>query len=278
MEQKQGRFDQISNETYHNEIPWAYSKSDLDEIGISPSNLVQKRKGPKNDSDALRFGSAMHLRFEFQANEDEYLKRIAVPPDASRATKEGKALHAEFELEMERNPKLVIDRKEWDQIERMLAAVKAHPDANLLLNAKGALEETFIWQDPDTGVWCKCRPDKRVLEAPAGFPEDMLIDWKTVSSCNPRDLEKSIAEYGYHIQAAFCTDGVSRILGRKVGPFVNGFIEKNGQHRVVLGLIRDEDIEAGRRLYKEQLAKIAECTKSGVWPGFVDLSLPAWAR
>lgn len=270
-----GRFEGVSNETYHNELTYAVSKSDLDAVELSPSNLIQKRNGPRVESDALLFGQAFHARLEHFDNQDAYLNMVAVPPSLSRATKEGKEAHAKFEAE--NAGKLILDSKEWDLLENMLLAVKAHPDANALLSAKGIAEETFVWQDPDTGVICKCRPDKRLLEAPAGLPDGMVLDWKTARSCERRDLRNSIAEYRYHVQAAFYLDGIRAVLGHDVGPFVHAFIEKGNRFRVVLGVVGEHSIEEGRKAYKAELAKIAECQKDNVWPGFVDFELPTWA-
>jgi exodeoxyribonuclease VIII len=270
-----GRFEGIPSETYHNEMNYAYSRSDVDAVSTSPSNLILKRKGPKVESDALLFGKAFHARMEFHDTQNEYLKLVAVPPSDDRRTVAGKAAHAKFEEESK--GKLILDPKEWDVLENMLLAVKAHPDANALLQARGKVEETFVWRDPDTGVVCKCRPDKRLLEAPPGLPEHLIIDWKTTRGCDPYELKKSVAEFRYHVQAAFYLDGIRTVLGHDVGPFVNVFIEKGYGFNVVLGVLTDDAIEEGRRIYKANLQRIAECEKTGIWPGFVDLSLPNWA-
>lgn len=271
-----GRFEGIPSQVYHNEMNFAYSRSDVEAISMSPSNLIQKRNGPRNETDALLFGQAFHARMEHHEIQDNYLRLVAVPPKDDRRTVAGKEAHAKFEAESK--GKLILDTKDWDLLENMLLAVKAHPDANSLLNAKGMAEETFVWRDADTGVICKCRPDKRLLEAPPGLPEHLVIDWKTAKSCDPHDLKNAIGENKLHVQAAFYLDGIKAVLGHDVGPFVNVFIEKGSKFRVVLGVLNDEAIKAGRQIYKTNLARIAECEKLGFWPGFVDFSLPAWAH
>src|SRR5690606_14217060 len=130
-----------------------------------------------------------------------------------------------------------------------------------LLEAKGINEETFVWQDEDTGVICKCRPDKRIIEPPSGLPDGIIIDWKTIDSCSFKNIQNSIGEYYYDMQAAFVLDGIKAVLGHDVGPFVNVFMEKGNRFRVVCGVLDDGSIEEGRRLYKEQLEKIAQCQK-----------------
>lgn len=269
-----GRFENITNEQYHKELLHAFSKSDLTAMMLSPSNMVQRRVGPSKPSDAKEFGTAFHARLEHYNNEDAYLKMVAVPPTADKRTKEGKAAHEAFEKA--NTAPIVLDPKEWDLLENMLLAVKSHPDANELLMAEGINEETFIWKDEETGVICKCRPDKRITKAPLGMPDNIIIDWKTAASCERKDLQNAIGERYYDMQAALITDGVAAVLGHSVGPFVNVFIEKGRDFRVVLGVVDDASIEEGRRLYKEQLRQIAYCQKNNSWPGFVDFSLPTW--
>jgi len=269
-----GRFEGLPNHTYHKEIPWAYSKSDLEAMMLSPSNLIQRRKGPDSESAALEFGTAFHARLEHFNDQDAYLKLVAVPPTADKRTKEGKAAHEKFEFE--NKAEITLDRKQWDLIENMLLAVQAHPDANELLLAPGLAEETFVWKDKDTGVICKCRPDKRILKAPVGMPDHMILDWKTAASCDYRDLKNDIGERFYDMSAALTLDGIAAVLGHDVGPFVNVFVEKGNRFRVVLGVVDDGSIAEGRRLYKAQLEKIAQCSRDAIWPGFVDFTLPAW--
>ncbi len=277
MKNQLGRFEGIPSDVYHNEMTWAYSHSDLEAATLSPSNLIQKRTGPQNETDSLLFGRALHARMEHHNNQGEYLKLVAVPPREDRRTVAGKEAYAKFEAESK--DKLILDTKDWDLLENMLLGVQAHPDANNLLKAKGIAEETFVWRDPDTGVICKCRPDKRLLEAPAGLSTPhMVLDWKTAKSCDKNDLKWSIHEYNYHVQAAFYLDGIRAVLGHEVGPFVNVFMEKGNRFRVVLGVIDDQGIEKGRQIYKEALGRIAECEKLGIWPGFVDFSLPTFSN
>lgn len=274
MNLTQGRYSTISNEEYHRKLLSAYSKSDIDAVMLSPANLIQKR-ATILDTDAVRFGQAMHSRLEFFDSDQKYLDLVAVPPKADGRTVEGKALKAEFE-KMSKG-KLILDEKEWDLLERMLAGLKSNPEACGLLSANGVNEETFVWEDKDSGVFCKVRPDKRVITAPKGLPDNIVVDWKTIDSCDRRNIQKSIFERGYHIQAAMITDGLEQVLGYSIGPFVNVFIEKNRPNRVLCVVIPDSDIELGRRIYKENLTTIAACLKKGVWPGFVDIGLPSWA-
>ncbi len=270
---------QIDIEKYHRgeELAFAYSSSDLDAVRLSPSNLIQKR-AKTLDSDALRIGRAFHSRLEYYENQNEYLKMILAEPKVDKRTTVGKQLFAEFEQEMamaDKTGKIVLSQKEFDDIEEMLLLLKAHPDAKMLLDAEGIAEETFIWQDESTGVWCKCRPDKRILKGPSKNFENLIIDWKTTRQFDSlTELSWEAMKRHYHTKAAFISDGVKTVLGKSVGPFVNVFIEKGGLGRVVCAVLGDDDLEKGRDQYKADLKAIANAEKTKIWSGFVDLKLP----
>lgn len=270
-----GCFPNIPLEDYHKNMKHAFSKSDLDAFALSASNLQQKREGLDIKTDSYDFGRAFHARIEHYNDEGKYLSMVAVPPSCDKRSNENKKLHADFDRDNAN--KLIIDQKEWDSLENMLKNLKAHPDGNALLEAEGIAEETFIWQDKESGVICKCRPDKRILKAPSGLPDHMIIDWKTTASTSLYDLSRDMLDYRYHVQAAFYLDGIRECLGHDVGPFVHVFIEKSVRFRTYAIPLPDRAIEKGRKIYKAELAKIAECQKDKIWPGFIDLDLPEYA-
>lgn len=277
MEIKLGRFQNISNYEYHNLMPYAYSNSDLVSFIDSPSNLIQKRNGPRKETAALNFGQALHARLEHHENQDDYLKLVAVPPSVDRRTKEGKDLHAKFELESV--DKIVLKPDEWDTLENMLEGMRCHPDGNRVLNAKGFREETFVWIDKDTGVICKCRPDKWIAESQFGLPEYLVTDWKSIDNIKKsleREIQSVIFERKYYMQAALMVDGMKEVLNKEIDFFFT-FMEKTGKYRTYLAVPDKAMIEKGRELYKRQLEGIAECQKKDLWTGFKDISLPAYA-
>lgn len=271
-----GCFEGIPSSVYHKELP-GYSKTDLDAAEISAANVIQRRKFGEVDSDSLRLGQAMHFRLEHFDNEAEYLAGVLAAPKVDKRTTIGKEAWAKFEAESANSSKIILTQEEWDENEELVRAMCAHPEAHLLLKTKGLNEETFIWQDKDTGVICRIRPDRRLLEAPKGLPENIVIDWKTIKSCDKREISKSIYDRRYHVQAAFITDGLKAVLGIDA-TFVNVFIEKGPFKRIVCAVMPDHDIDRGRQEYKKNLATIAQCEQSGIWPGFVDIGLPDWSR
>ena len=158
----------------------------------------------------------------------------------------------------------------------MAEAIKRHPIHKAL--GRGKAEPTLVWQDAETGVWLRCRPDFLPSNNRA------VPDYKTTASARPEDFSRSVAEYGYHQQAALYLDGIEAVFG----PLPDGkyrqfyFIaqEKTPPYIVQPFALDQETVEWGRRLNRKAIRTFARCLESGRWPGYADdfvtVGLPRW--
>lgn len=142
----------------------------------------------------------------------------------------------------------------------------------------GLIERSFIWQDKETGLWLKARPD--------AIPSDSgdFTDLKTCNSVLYRDLQKSIGEFGYHQQAALTLEG-ARALDIPTNSFTLIWIEKKAPFCVRATQLRDDDILRGTQQNRAMLRIFADCLDRGVWPGPGDdrddaefIDVPDWRR
>ncbi|MFB7900308.1 PD-(D/E)XK nuclease-like domain-containing protein [Streptomyces xiamenensis] len=164
--------------------------------------------------------------------------------------------------------------EEGERAHAMAAAVLSDPDAGpLFAPGAGEAELTYIWQDPETGIWCRALLD---MSSPL-----QITDLKTTSDASLEGIQKSVYQYGYHQQDQWYRDAVQAIEG--VRPeFRLVFVDKRPPHLVtvveldegaqILGAARNA---RARRIY-------AECTRTGNWPGHADgittISLPRWGE
>lgn len=125
---------------------------------------------------------------------------------------------------------------------------------------------------------CKGRAD-RISQVGNG---EVIIDLKTHSgSVSPAELERTVAKFGYHRQAAWYADGYERIAGRPCLGFYFIFVSTTAPYLVTAGKMNDEAqaIGWGDCLKAERL--LYEAEKSGVWHGYADqlieIGLPQWA-
>lgn len=264
-----GVFGDIDGNQYHRELP-GVSKTDIEYASWSLANMVARKNREEFDSDALLMGRLLHSRIELHANLDEYRKIFVVKP---KFTGSGARAAGEEWDHAHKGMTILTESQEAD-IESMFAGVVANPQSRAIVDANGIYEETVFWTDRDSGVLCKCRPDKRV---PDFLGQPLIADWKTIGQFSKRNIQDAIADHHYHVSAAFTIDGL-KAVGIDPGPYVFVFIEKGEPNRVLCVPANDIDVELGRRKYKKVLMQIAEAQKTGVWPGFADIGMHDWVR
>lgn len=168
---------------------------------------------------------------------------------------------------------------EYEQIQAMAAAIRTHPLASALLCREDVQpEQSFFWQDPEFGIWCRARLDALRPGSPP-----IAADYKSTRCADPRSFAKSAADYGYHQQEAWYADAVAAVLGTQPAFF---FIaqEKEPPYLVTVCELADEDVAAGRAANRRAMEIYRDCQARCLWPGYQPddgialISLPAWAR
>ena len=222
---------------------------------------------------AMQFGTLVHSMIL----EPETVPSLYHVMQASATTKAGKAEKAQALAE----GKTIVSQADYERAKAMQAMVQAHPAASWLLGLPGKSEVSMFWEMPteDGRVrQCKARAD-RIAQVGGG---EIIIDLKTHSGAvSPSEIERTVAKFGYHRQAAWYADGYERIAGKPCAGFYFIFISTTSPYLVTAGKMNDEAqaIGWGDCLKAEKL--LHECETSGKWPGYADslieIDLPAWA-
>lgn len=168
---------------------------------------------------------------------------------------------------------------DFAMVHDMAAAIRQVPLAAKLLQPGGHAEKSLFWQDEQTGVWLRARPDW--IGVPIGAMTPM-IDYKTTVSAEPEAIRKSVHQWGYHQQDAWYIDGVNA-LGLVDNPvFFFIFQEKTAPYLVTVVQLNQDATDIGRARNRQAIEIYAECDATGHWPGYasdiVHTSLPAWAE
>lgn len=156
----------------------------------------------------------------------------------------------------------------------MLKAVNSHHTApGLLRNAY--TEKSFYVTDPK-GRLRKCRLDFLTHDG------NVIGDIKTTEDVSEEGFGKTIAQRRYHVQAAWYLDILKMLYGDDA-PTQFAFIacQKRRPYDVAVHYLTEEQIALGRLLYQEDLARLDECERTGVWPGMdggkvVAAKIPYW--
>jgi len=266
---KPGYYTDLPNEQYH--AGPGISKSQLDLIHKSPSLLQWSKQAPEDEEKktALNVGDAVHaLLLEPHRFREEY---AIGPKDAPRNTKAGKAKWEEFEAGLKEG-QTVLTAEEGRKVELIYGSVMAHPNARWLIEEKGDAEASIYWTDPETGLLCRCRPDKLLKD------HGWIVDVKTTADMSK--FNRSVWDYRYHVQDAFYSEGYRQHFGQEPNGFLFLVVSTSiecGKYPVRLFQLDMEARARGYETMRSDLATLAVCEQSGNFPGIETISLPRWA-
>lgn len=235
-----------------------------------PALFDHERRNPPRKA-AWDFGKAAHRRV-LGAGEDV----VVVDADGWRTKAAREQRDEAYAAGL--TPILAADN---EVVEAMAAALRAHPlAASLLRPGTGLPEQTLVWQDADTGVWCRALVDWLPHHAPGR--RLIVVDYKTCVSAAPDDLQRAIYDHGYYLQADWYLSGVRAL---KLGDDPQFLLLCQMKTEPYLVTVAQPDREAIRiAAHLNRLARITyrECVESGRWPGWTDdvalVSLPGWVE
>ncbi|EEZ2073633.1 TPA: exodeoxyribonuclease VIII [Escherichia coli] len=259
----------ISNENYH--VGPGVSKSQLDDIADTPALYLWRKNAPVDNTKTktLDLGTAFHCRV---LEPEEFSNRFIVAPEFNRRTNAGKEEEKAFLMECASTGKTVITAEEGLKIELMYQSVMALPLGQWLVESAGHAESSIYWEDPETGILCRCRPDKIIPEF------HWIMDVKTTADI--QRFKTAYYDYRYHVQDAFYSDGYEAQFG--VQPtfvfLVASTTIECGRYPVEIFMMGEEAKLAGQLEYHRNLRTLADCLNTNEWPAIKTLSLPRWAK
>lgn len=191
-----GIYYDIPNEAYH--AGPGVSKSQLDDIADTPAIYLWRKNAPVDTekTKSLDTGTAFHCRV---LEPEEFSKRFIIAPEFNRRTSAGKEEEKTFLEECTRTGRTVLTAEEGRKIELMYQSVMALPLGQWLVESAGYAESSVYWEDPETGILCRCRPDKIIPEF------HWIMDVKTTADI--QRFRTAYYDYRYHVQDAFYSDG-----------------------------------------------------------------------
>lgn len=269
---------QIPIEQYHQtEIcnSPSISSSGLKAITHCPAKFWQNshlnpKRTCKKDTRAFSFGRAAHDLILDGARWPELY--YVMPAGYDGRKKEWFPARDEMN-EAEKSGKTILKHDEYVDVKGMADAIAKHPIHKAF--GKGKAEQTIVWNDEETGVWLRVRPDF--------LPDDtrFVPDFKTTNSAHPDDFQRDVASYGYHQQAALYLEGIAAIFGENEGRQFYFIAQEKEPPYIIQPFALDvESVEWGKRLNRKAIRTFAKCLETNIWPGyspdFVTVGLPRW--
>jgi exodeoxyribonuclease VIII len=274
LRRKQVIYESLPASEYH-ALP-AISNSALNKLAQSPyhywAHYIAEGRPVIEPTAAMRAGTLAHCAI--LEPRELPMRYVVRPAEIDGRTKEGKAWLAEALL----SRREVVTAAEMATAEAQRAAVLEVPELASLLGA-GQAEQSILWDDTATDVECKARPDWVHTLADGRV---ILLDVKTTPDVSPDAFAKSVANFGYHRQAAFYTDGYQRATGVEVAAFIFAAVTNAYPYVAAAFLLHEDALARGQRECAALLRKYAECKASNTWPrpaeGVTVLNLPAWSK
>lgn len=240
--------------------------SALKEMRLSPKHYKHGLDDTGDPSKALVIGSVAHLA----TLQPEILKgSYVVRPEKwdSWRSKEAQAWRDAQKV-------LVLTPDEEKQALSVRDAVRGHARAWRIVSA-GDREVSAFRLHERTGLLMKGRADIVAMDDDG---RTVIADLKTCGygGASEEAFSQAISKFNYHQQAAWYMD----LFG--ADEFVFIAVEKEAPFDVSLDHIDKEDVEIGRRVNEAAMQRVAECLRTGVWPGYTDnirtVRLKAWKR
>lgn len=230
------------------------------------SYLNPGRADDADESEALLLGRAAHHLLLGEANFAEYFVfEPTAYPDATGLLKPWNN-NATFCRDWHKAEKAtkgrdVLKPRHLGLIRGMAIGLGANPlvhDGEIL---NGLIEHTIVWQDEETGIWCKIRPDAIPMAS------DDVADLKTIADITDDGLEKAIGENGLYLQGAMTRIAWRKVFDRQLTSFNLVFTEKTEPHVARVRGMVDADLDLGEDVFRASLDLMKRCLDSGSWPG-----------
>lgn len=254
----------------------AISASGLKALKKSPAHFRAMLDEPYETTPGQLIGSATHCAI---LEPELFDARYTVMPEGlDRRSKEGKEAYARI-IE---SGKEALSQTAMNDIRAMQAAALAHPVYARLMELDSWYEHEVIWdmRVHDTTIRAKMKPDL-IVPPCQDYPNGLVLDLKTCGSAISREFARTAIRMDMHIQAAFYSDNLQRIIGTKEPPeFWWMAIETKRPHLNCLYRASNTFIQAGRDEVDRLLELYIQCNTRNEWEGYTrevcELDIPDW--
>lgn len=224
------------------------SKTRLDLFARDPNLLVWANACPVDDEklNTFNFGDAMHA---ICLEPDRLNSDFVMLPKLNLRTNAGKAEKSLFIAE--NKGKSILTPDEHRKLHLMYESVMAHPAARKIIEADGVAEGSYFFNDPESGIDCRVRPDKAL---DAGYTADI----KTTPLLSK--FMYSVEDYRYYVQDPFYLDGLARcgVESDHMKFLVIQSTIEIGRYPCMVVTLPKDVVDYGRDIYKADLQRLAE--------------------
>lgn len=264
-----GVYDGLPAEEYHADPALSASGMKLLLDPGCPAQYRWERDNPPPPRKTFDFGHAAH---RLVLGDGAKLRVLDFDDYKTKAAQEAKKAARE-----EGAIPLLPD--EMDRARAMAEAVRRHPIAGPLFRG-GRPEVSLFFKDPATGVRLRARLDWLDTDRPG---RAILTDYKTIGTGVDLDhIERAIYDYGYQVSGVQYAEA-TQALGLTGSDAVTTLVFQSKEPPFLIRVIQltFDALKVGRAKRRVAIEVFRECTESGRWPGYDDVTyagLPPWAQ
>ncbi len=213
---------------------------------------------PRKVSKEMDVGSVAHILLSNPADATNLV--AVIPRDAlnSQGNRTGSAWQA-FKAE-HADTRYLLKRAEYAPIKQMVANVYDCPAAKPLMESAIHYEFSLTWQDEETGLHLRARPD--MICGHAG--RVVVPDFKTTKALTPWEFTRDALKYGYHRQGAWYSEPVE-LFGYDVAGFVFITVDKSPAHEVRVYELPERALQLGREQNRANRRELARRLDQDDW-------------
>lgn len=269
----------ITNEDYH--AAAGFSRTQLMHLDKSPYhfwyNVLSGEAEKPKDTPSKVIGNAFHtLLLEPNLFDKEYIikPRLEQLPEKVLMKDVGKEQYEQVkqarnearernlllvhEFDANRKNKIIITEAEFAKVSKMVEMVKRHDIVDTLLK-DAVYEKSIFWNDPETGILFKARPDI--------WSSKMVVDLKTITDVAEYKLKRSALDYGYYLQAGMMYEGC-KVLGKPFDVYTILAVEKELPYAPAPFILDDFALQYGIDQFQKYKDMLAKCIKEKKWDGY----------
>lgn len=242
--------ENISHEAYHADRS-CVSSTALKEMLRSPAHFKHYLQSRRKETPSMFFGTAIHARLlEPHVFAQSYIATLF--PNRKAA---GYKQFAESITEH-----MILTQEQTRGLEIIAHNVDQHARARDWLSS-GIKEQTLVWQDEETGIWLKIKPDCLV------YNDGICLDVKSTQDASKYGFRAACRSLLYHFSAAMYLEGLKKCFGRDFD-FAFLAIENDAPYQVNLLGAPPAMIREGTAMFREALRRLRTCIDTNSWPGF----------
>jgi hypothetical protein len=267
-----GIYPDLSNEEYHADPALSSSGARLLLPPSSPAKYRWARDHGEQTKRVYELGSAAH---QYVLGNGTPVRHV---PGDRWDTKVAKQQVADVRAA----GMIPVKLEELEMLAGMAAALREHPLASALLDPEaGVPEVSMFWDDAETGVRLRCRPDWLPYVVDGLM---LLPDYKTARSADPNSWARNAASFGYPQQDAWYRDAVITAGLAEEVRFLFVLQEREPPYLVSVVELEPEDVAIGRTLNRQAIEVFADCLATDSWPAYTDpneatrVAMPRWYR